>query len=161
VQGQLPPDNFLHPTLFPVSSSCPNTHPHTPPHHLPPPPPQLPSLTRSAPSGLPASVKVGTHVTIEPNCVLRSCIIGNFCKVRGGHRPPGGGGVLCVWGWGGGDVGFAWGLTTETETPVFISPVAAVQPGTEIVEGVIAAAAPQTTCTYNHAQTDFRPVRLM
>jgi len=36
---------------------------------------------RSAPSGLPAAVKVGTYVTIEPNCVLRSCIIGNFCKV--------------------------------------------------------------------------------
>jgi ADP-glucose pyrophosphorylase len=36
---------------------------------------------RSAPSGLPAAVKIGTYVTIEPNCMLRSCIIGNFCKV--------------------------------------------------------------------------------
>jgi carbonic anhydrase/acetyltransferase-like protein (isoleucine patch superfamily) len=44
--------------------------------------PWLPApLCRSAPSGLPAAVRVGSWVTIEPNCVLRSCIIGNYCKV--------------------------------------------------------------------------------
>jgi hypothetical protein len=40
-----------------------------------------PLMRRSAPSGLPAAVRIGSWVTIEPNCVLRSCIIGNYCKV--------------------------------------------------------------------------------
>lgn len=36
---------------------------------------------RTSPSGLPAAVKIGRFVTIEPNCSLRSCRVGNFCKV--------------------------------------------------------------------------------
>lgn len=52
-------------------------------------------------------------------------------------------------------------VTTATIETVLISPAAAVQPGTELVEGVTAAAAPQTPCAYHYAQTDLRPVRLM
>lgn len=37
---------------------------------------------RTSPAGISASVKVGKFVTIEPNCTLRSCRIGDFAKVR-------------------------------------------------------------------------------
>ncbi|WIA15789.1 hypothetical protein OEZ85_002402 [Tetradesmus obliquus] len=36
---------------------------------------------RTSPAGISASVKVGKFVTIEPNCTLRSCRIGDFAKV--------------------------------------------------------------------------------
>lgn len=36
---------------------------------------------RTSPTGMSASVKIGRFVTIEPNCSLRSCRIGDFCKV--------------------------------------------------------------------------------
>eukprot|EP00878_Enallax_costatus_P001035 GHUV01001170.1.p1 GENE.GHUV01001170.1~~GHUV01001170.1.p1 ORF type:complete len:295 (+),score=84.81 GHUV01001170.1:199-1083(+) len=36
---------------------------------------------RTSPSGLSAGVKIGKFVTIEPNCSLRSCRIGDFVKV--------------------------------------------------------------------------------
>jgi UDP-3-O-[3-hydroxymyristoyl] glucosamine N-acyltransferase len=37
---------------------------------------------RTSPAGISASVKVGKFVTIEPNCTLRSCRVGDFVKVR-------------------------------------------------------------------------------
>eukprot|EP00878_Enallax_costatus_P045366 GHUV01054577.1.p2 GENE.GHUV01054577.1~~GHUV01054577.1.p2 ORF type:complete len:133 (-),score=16.19 GHUV01054577.1:52-450(-) len=42
---------------------------------------------RTSPSGLSAGVKIGKFVTIEPNCSLRSCRIGDFVKVRGVSPP--------------------------------------------------------------------------
>lgn len=36
---------------------------------------------RTSPSGMSAGVKIGKFVTIEPNCTLRSCRIGDFAKV--------------------------------------------------------------------------------
>jgi carbonic anhydrase/acetyltransferase-like protein (isoleucine patch superfamily) len=36
---------------------------------------------RTSPSGMSAAVKIGKFVTIEPNCSLRSCRIGDFAKV--------------------------------------------------------------------------------
>jgi hypothetical protein len=61
------------------------THAFNPPTHTPPPsrtnaPPH--AGRSSVPSGLSPAVKIGRYVTIEPNCALRSCRIGNFVKVR-------------------------------------------------------------------------------
>eukprot|EP00879_Flechtneria_rotunda_P004025 GHRR01004267.1.p1 GENE.GHRR01004267.1~~GHRR01004267.1.p1 ORF type:complete len:293 (+),score=90.22 GHRR01004267.1:153-1031(+) len=36
---------------------------------------------RTSPSGLSAAVKIGKFVTIEPNCSLRSCRVGDFVKI--------------------------------------------------------------------------------
>jgi hypothetical protein len=39
------------------------------------------AANRTSPAGISASVKIGKFVTIEPNCTLRSCRVGDFAKV--------------------------------------------------------------------------------
>jgi carbonic anhydrase/acetyltransferase-like protein (isoleucine patch superfamily) len=51
-------------------------------HHLTPPSPPHHHLDRrTSPTGLTAAVLIGKFVTVEPNCVLRSCRIQDYCIV--------------------------------------------------------------------------------
>lgn len=36
---------------------------------------------RTSPTGLSAAVSIGKYVSVEPNCTLRSCRVGDFCVV--------------------------------------------------------------------------------